>query len=202
MPAKPKRILFLLGLACAPLVDSAYAAIDPAVNQVESLDSALLKSMKAGSALSVTDRYHKLAPVIEQTFDLLAMTGFAVGPGWTSFSADQQQATVAAFTRLTIASYAHNFREFDGQRFDVEANFATRGVDKIVQTHIISPHDTPVSLIYRMRESGGTWKIIDIYYGAISQLTTRRSDFAGPIASGGVQGLIAHLNSLSDDLLK
>jgi ABC-type transporter MlaC component len=51
-----------------------------------------------------------------------------------------------------------------------------------------------------MRESAGSWKIIDVYYGAISQLTTRRADFTASIASGGASGLIAHLNSLSDDL--
>jgi phospholipid transport system substrate-binding protein len=78
----------------------------------------------------------------------------------------------------------------------------SRGIDKVVQTRLIPGHDQPVSLIYRMRESGGVWKIIDVYYGSISQLTTRRSDFAGPVASGGAQALITHLNSLSDDLMK
>jgi ABC-type transporter MlaC component len=53
-----------------------------------------------------------------------------------------------------------------------------------------------------MRESAGSWKIIDVYYGAISQLTTRRADFSAPIAAGGASTLIAHLNSLSDDLLR
>ena len=48
---------------------------------------------------------------------------------------------------------------------------------------------------------GGSWKIIDVYYGAISQLTTRRSDFAGPVASGGAAGLVTHLNQLTDKLL-
>ena len=70
------------------------------------------------------------------------------------------------------------------------------------QVRLISPHADAVNLMYRMRESSGSWKIIDVYYGSISQLTTRRSDFAAPIASSGAAGLIAHLNALSDDLLR
>jgi phospholipid transport system substrate-binding protein len=200
MRSSLKYALLTLGWSLA--VGAASAAVDPAVIQVESFDNALLESMQAGPNASVTDRYRKLAPVIEHVFDLRAMTGFAVGPAWSSFSAEEQQATIAAFARLTIASYAHNFHEFGGERFEIDPNVATRGVDKIVQTKLISPDKTPVSLIYRMRESAGSWKIIDIYYGAISQLTIRRSDFAGPIAAGGAQGLIAHLNSLSEDLTK
>ena len=64
------------------------------------------------------------------------------------------------------------------------------------------PKGAPVALSYRMRESAGAWRIIDVYFGAISQLTTRRSDFAAPLAAGGAKGLITHLNTLSDDLMK
>ncbi len=38
-----------------------------------------------------------------------------------------------------------------------------------------------------MRQSDDGWKVIDVYFNNISQLTTRRSDFAGPVASGGRQ---------------
>jgi phospholipid transport system substrate-binding protein len=71
----------------------------------------------------------------------------------------------------------------------------------VVQTKLTRPGGDPVSLTYRMRQVGGSWKIIDVYYGAISQLTTRRSDFAGPVASGGAAGLVTHLNQLTDKLL-
>ena len=52
-----------------------------------------------------------------------------------------------------------------------------------------------------MRQTPEGWKIIDVYYGAISQLTTRRSDFAGPVASGGAKGSLAHLDTLTAKLV-
>jgi len=54
----------------------------------------------------------------------------------------------------------------------------------------------------RCSQSGGGWKIVDVYYDAISQLTTRRSDFAAPLASGGARSLLSHLSATSDKLLQ
>jgi phospholipid transport system substrate-binding protein len=193
-------VLLALTLALGAAASSAAAA--PPESQVESLDNALLESMKAGPTSTATSRYRNLAPVVEKVFDLRAMTAFAVGPAWGGFSTEEQQAAIAAFTRLTIASYAHNFHEFGGEKFEIDPNVVTRGPDKIVQTKLFSPAKEPTSLNYRMRNSTGAWKIIDVYYGSISQLTIRRSDFAAPLAAAGAKGLIAHLNSLSDDLIK
>ena len=67
-------------------------------------------------------RYHKLAPVVQHTFDLPAMTRFAVGPAWTSFNPAQQQAVLDAFSRLSIANYAHNFSAFSGEHFELDSN--------------------------------------------------------------------------------
>jgi len=169
---------------------------------VQRLHTSLLESMRAGSSLAITDRYRKLEPVIEQVFDLPLMTRLAIGPGWTNFSREQQQATIAAFTRLTVASYAHNFHDFSGEKFELDDNVLNRGEDKIVQAKIISPHDEPTSLVYRMRESGGLWKIIDVSYDGVSELTLRRSDFTAAIAAGGAPVLIDHLNKLSDVQMK
>jgi phospholipid transport system substrate-binding protein len=45
--------------------------------------------------------------------------------------------------------------------------------------------------------------VIDIYYnGSISEITTRRSDFAGTLASGGPKALIDHLNAQADKLAR
>ncbi len=178
------------------------AATDPAAAQIAELDQALLESMKSGATVAAVERYRKLTPIIENVFDLRAMTAFAVGSAWAGFSAEQQQATVVAFERLTIASYAKNFRSFDGERFELDPEVVSRGSDKIVQTQLVPPQKAPVNLLYRMRGAAGSWKVIDVYYGAVSQLSIRRSDFAAPIAAGGAAGLIAHLNLLSEDLLK
>ncbi len=187
-------------LALGPIARA--TPFDPAAARIEAFDRSLIDTMKQGPSLGVKGRYRKLEPIIEETFDLPVMTQFAVGPSWAGLSAGDRQALVKAFTRLSIASYAHNFDRFGGERFDVDPKVQTRGADKIVQAHLAAPGGKLVNLIYRMRQSPGGWKIVDVYFDAISQLTTRRSDFAAPLAAGGAKGLLAHLNATSDKLLQ
>ena len=189
--------------ALGPALSARAAAADPAAQQVDVLDAALLETMKAGKTQSARERYRRLEPAVTRTFDFATMTRFAVGPTWAGIPPAQQQALTEALQRLTIASYVHNFDGFSGQRFELDPNVATRGPDKVVTTHLISPGDAPVPIAYRMRQSGGAWKIIDVFYnGAISQLTTRRSDFAATLASGGAPALLAHINALVDKQMK
>jgi len=195
--------LLLTAVFCVALVDSARAASsDPAVTPVQTLSDALLKSMKAGTTISMTERHKQLEPVIEQVFAMPLVTRLAVGPEWANFSPDQQKDLIAAYTRFTVANYAHNFHSFDGQKFEIDDNVLSRSEDKVVRTRVIPAHDVPVSLLYRMREVDGTWKVIDVISDGVSQLALRRSDFAGAIAAGGAPALIAHLNKSSEGLLK
>ena len=199
----PNIVASVCVLGFATLAEKVYAApSDPAAIQIERLHTALLKSMRAGSRVALTDRYRDLQPVIEQAFDLPLMTRLSIGPPWAGFSQEQQQVSLAAFTRLTVASYAVNFREFDGEKFEIEDIVASRGAYKVVQAHLISPHDTPAGLTYQMHEVDGVWKIVDVYYDGVSELTMRRSDFAAALASGGTPVLIAHLNRLGDSLMR
>ena len=176
---------------------------DPAIATIDGFDRALIETMKAADALGVKGRYRKLEPAVERTFDLAAMTRFAVGPAWLKFSDAEHRALIDAFTRLTVTSYAHNFDGYSGERFEINPAVDTRGIDKIVQSHLIQTHDAPVALTYRLRQSGGSWKVIDVFYqGTISQLTTRRSDLAATANTGGAAALVAKLNAQSEKLMR
>jgi phospholipid transport system substrate-binding protein len=190
-------------LLLASAANFAYAApSEPAVAQVQTLTDALLKAMKAGPHTSVTQRYHALEPVIKQAFALSFMTQLSVGPDWAKFSPQQQTALVAAFSRYTTANYAHNFDDFNGQRFAVDANVIDRGADKVVRSSITSSGGTATNLLYRMREVDGTWKIVDVFFNGVSQLALQRVDFASAIGAGGAPALISYLDKLSDGLMK
>jgi phospholipid transport system substrate-binding protein len=178
------------------------APSDPAAAQVEALDTALVGMMKSGKALGFKGRYNRFRPAVQQAFDLQAMTKFTVGPAWDKITEAQRTALVTAFTRMITATYAHNFEAYAGERFTVDPKVDTRGPDKLVKSQLIAK-GAPVALTYRMRQSGGRWKIIDVFYqGTVSELSTRRSDFAATLASGGAPALVQHLNALADKLSK
>ena len=65
----------------------------------------------------------------------------------------------------------------------------------IVKSQIIKANGEPVKIDYMMRFSGDNWLISDIYLdGAISEVATRRSEFAAILKTEGIDGLISALN--------
>jgi phospholipid transport system substrate-binding protein len=178
------------------------ATADPAGQTIERLDDGLISAMKAGKPAGPQGRYKIMTPIVEQVFDLPTMVRFAVGPDWAKIAPADQTTLLAAFRRFTIANYAKNFDGYAGQKIVVQPDVQTRGLDKLVKTQMTGG-GSDVTLSYRMRQSGDAWKVIDVYYnGAISQLTTQRSDFSAALASGGAKALIAKLDAQSDKLLK
>jgi phospholipid transport system substrate-binding protein len=191
-----KAIATAVMLALTSQVAVAEAS-DPAIDTVQTLDNGLLSIMRASSA-GVAGRSRMIAPVIDRAFDVPLMTRLAVGPSWNGLSDKDQAGLISAFRGLTIAEYAKNFDDYSGERFDVSPQVLTRGSDKLVRTTLVSPGSKAEPLAYRLRQSSGKWKIIDVYYrNSISQLATRRSDFARVLQKGGAPALISHLNQLA-----
>jgi phospholipid transport system substrate-binding protein len=191
-----KAIATAVMLALTSQVAVAEAS-DPAIDTVQTLDNGLLSIMRASSA-GVAGRSRMIAPVIDRAFDVPLMTRLAVGPSWNGLSDKDQAGLISAFRGLTIAEYAKNFDDYSGERFDVSPQVLTRGSDKLVRTTLVSPGSKGEPLAYRLRQSSGKWKIIDVYYrNSISQLATRRSDFARVLQKGGAPALISHLNQLA-----
>ncbi|NOT40823.1 MAG: hopanoid biosynthesis protein HpnM [Alphaproteobacteria bacterium] len=184
------------------LAASVAAADDPAVARIARFHDALLAVMKDGPKLGVEGRYRKLEADVDTLFDLASMTKFTVGPAWAKMTAEEQKALVAAFRRMTIASYARNFNAFKGQRFVTDPKAEDRAPDRLVKAQVVPEGEKPVNLVYRMRESGGTWRVIDVIFEFVSQLATRRSDFASTVASGGAPALVEKLDEISDKLMK
>jgi phospholipid transport system substrate-binding protein len=193
--------LMLLAVSAPAYVQA--AASDPAAAKVEAFTDDLLDAMKAGKAAGVEGRAKKLQGPVTSTFDLPAMTRFAVGPKWTTLSAADQDALTKAFTRMTVASWASNFDSWSGQSFKIDPNIVARGTEKLIKTQIVTPKKSPVNLTFRVRQSGSTWKVLDVLYlNGVSELASKRSDFAATIDKGGADALVKKINATADSLLK
>lgn len=152
----------------------------------------LLAVMKEAKRLRFDERYSRLAPAIERSFDLPLMTRIAIGPGWVQIGADQQQRLAAAFSRYTISVYANRFDDFGGERFEVEPRAVANPNGIVVNSRLVKPNGEQVVLNYLLHQDpAGAWKIIDVYLsGTISELATRRSEFASVLQRGGADGLV------------
>jgi phospholipid transport system substrate-binding protein len=131
------------------------------------------------------------------------MTRIAVGPQWNAIPPEQQAALIDAFSRMTIATYASRFDGYSGERFEVDPAVETRKTGKIVHTRLIQSNGQPITLNYLMRDSGSGAKVVDVYLtGTISELATRRLEFAAILATGGPKALIESLQQQTDKLMR
>ena len=195
-------------IACAVVIISTVlfsamplrAQSSAAVAHIQSYYQQLMPTIQQAGRLSVRERDKRFTPAITSAFDLATMTRLAVGPAWASFSSGQQAAVRDAFARFIIADYASQVSNYSGESFvvDPQSTPETRGGGEIVKTKLLQPGGRTVSINYLVR--GG--KVIDVYLnGTISDLATRRDEFASIIASSGADGLIKRLNERIQKLL-
>jgi phospholipid transport system substrate-binding protein len=196
----PKAVAFAAGLGLSMLSHPVHAAPASGGDTVQGLYDALLQAMKNGRILGRSGRFTQLAPVICRTFDIASMARLSIGPSWPSLTDAQRQQATDSFGRYISAIYADRFDSYDGQKLEVTSEQpAPSGV--MVKSQIIKANGEPVKVDYMMRRNGESWLISDIYLdGAISEVATRRSEFATILRNEGIDGLIAALNRKADIL--
>ena len=195
---KAATLAVVLGLVMVPY--PAGAASASGSDTVQGLYYVLLSTMKNGRTLGQSGRFKQLEPVIRRSFDIPSMVRLAVGPSWASLTEAQRQQVTESFGRYISAIYADRFDSYAGQKLQVTGEQpAPSGI--MVRSQIVKANGEPVNVDYMMRRNGDSWLISDIYLdGAISEVATRRSEFAAILKSQGIDGLIAALNRKADIL--
>jgi len=159
------------------------------------LYDALLSTMKNGRTLGQSGRFTQLEPVIRRTFDIPAMARLSVGSSWASLTEAQRQQVMESFGRYISAIYADRFDSYAGQKLQVTGE-QPNATGVMVRSQIVKANGEPVKVDYMMRRNGEGWLISDIYLdGAISEVATRRSEFAAILRTDGVDGLVARPQS-------
>jgi phospholipid transport system substrate-binding protein len=172
-------VLALLSLSAIASPAEAQAA-----RRIEAYYQQLMPTLKAAGSLSVRERDRRFGPAIRSAFDIGSMTRLASGPAWGKFSGAQQAAVREAFADFLVADYAHQVTDYSGESFvvDPQTSPEARGGGEIVRTKLLQPGGRTVQINYLVR--GG--RVLDVYLnGTVSDLATRRDEFASILAGGG-----------------
>ena len=199
-PRLCKALAFAAGIVLSTFSYNAYAALAGGSGTVQSLYDALLSTMKNGRTLGESGRFAHLAPVIRSSFDVASMARLSVGPSWTGLSEAQHQEVTESYGRYISAIYADRFDSYHGQKLEVTGE-QSAPFGLLVTSRIVKSNSDLVEVDYVMRRNGESWLISDIYLDStISEVATRRSEFAAILKTQGIDGLIAALNRKADIL--
>lgn len=184
---KPAFRIAALMMLAAPVVAHAEAG-DPAA-RIGAYDDAVIGVMKA--KLGTAARADRFEPIVKAYYDMPTIAGLVAGPAWASASAADRASAIQALTRHSAVSLARNFKDYDGTPFMVDPKVIERGPDRVVKVTIGKD-----VLYYRMRQAGGTYKIVDVISGGVSNLALQRADLATTIRRGGLPALVKKLGQL------
>ena len=170
-----------LPTVCALLVfcrSIAWADSGP-VEVVKKLNSGLEGVLRQSAQLDYRARYERLTPVLADAFDFEFMASQAVGKQWDELSPADRSRWVTAFRDLTNATYASRFNNYSGQSFETLGEDDAPHETVFVHSRVIDPGHENVDLDYRMKQSDGRWKVIDVYLkGSVSEIALRRSEYS------------------------
>lgn len=192
--------LFLAGwLVFSAPVPASAAAAGPS-DLIRQFYGQLLDTMQRAATLGARGRYQRLEPIVFSTFDVPFMARLSIGSLWAGLTPEQKQRAAKAYGRYIAAVYASRFDSYSGEQLQVLGEQKIRR-GTLVKSRIVKSDGEPVTIDYMVHDNAVGYQVRDVYVtGTISELATRRSDFAAILRSNGIDGLIATLNKKADDL--
>ena len=200
VPLTLTRCSFVLAALLMLLSPSARATSPGPVDVIRQFYVQLQDVMQHATTLGARGRYQRLEPIVLRMFDVPYMARLSIGPSWARLATDQKRRAAQAYGRYLTALYATRFDGYSGERFEILGEQQIKHAT-MIKTRIVKSNGEPVSINFVMHDNDIAWQARDVYLdSAISEVATRRSEFAALLRTSGIDALIASLNKKADDL--
>ena len=178
---------------------SANAAVD--ATQAENFVKKVTKEgieeiINANVSQTVKDeRFEKL---FNNALDLNFIGQFVLGRYWRTATATQKKDFINAYRELNIKTWSKRFDEFKGKNFTFKGTSPSNSANQIFVNSLV-PMDQgePAKVVWRVKQTGDKFKIVDIIIENVSLAITARNEYTAYIKSapGGIDDLIKDLQN-------
>lgn len=187
--------LFLIPLL-APFLLSLPLRAAASEEATQKLKSAVNDVLAVADKSSSRETFTKdLGPVLEKHISFDIMTKRAVGPGWRTFSAEQQKNAIKLFSTLIIRTYSAKFVPGEHPVIDYQTAMTPAAGRVDVPTRMLY-RGSRYSVSYRL-EQDASWRITDVTIEGVSMIANYRSQLDAQFKKGGAAMV---LDSLSQSL--
>lgn len=190
---------FALLLVLAPSM--AYGASSDARQALETTINQVLKNLDDPALHDPVGRDAVLARVednISSLFDFVELSARSVGPSWRSFTDDEKNRFVEAFTTLLRETYLEKFDGYSGETVSYTGEVASSNGRRVeIQTTVnIQNKDVPVA--YRMLNKS-RWVVYDVIVEGVSLVQNFRTQFQSVLLNGSANELISIVQQKADE---
>ena len=149
-------------------------------------------------AIPRSEREARFRQLLNDNFDLAAISEFVLGRYWRSTNEAQRVEFQKLSADFIVRSYSKRFSDYLGKGVEVTGSNTEDDGTILVHSKIDMPSSNDIRLDWRLRPKGGNFVIVDIIIEDVSMGVTQRSEFASIIQDhGGVDGLIEALRTKS-----
>ncbi len=144
----------------------------------------------ADAGQSVGQKRHGVEAIVYEQFDFVTLSRLVLGRNWKQLSPEQQTQFVEEFRRHLSVTYSKNIGDYKGEKPVVTADRKESDGDWTVKSKIVRPGAEDVAVDYRLRQSDGRWKVIDVIVEGVSLVANFRSQFQEIVSKDGAPKLI------------
>ena len=129
---------------------------------------------------------NEFGALFREGFDIPTIGRFVLGRYWRQASEAQRQEYLNLFETMVVETYARRFRQYSGETLQVNGSRLAGEQDILVDSRIVRPGSAPpVSVVWRVRDRGGSFDIIDVMIEGVSMSVTQRNEFGAIIQRNG-----------------
>lgn len=184
-----------VALAGLWLITPAQAAsTDDASKFVQNLGDQAL-SIITNKSFSKDKKQAGLEKIFTANVDFHWIGRFVMGRFWRQATDAQKTRYLKEYQRFLTLHYTARFADYSNGSFKVVSTKDDGDGDFTVAMQLQSDekNSEPVLVDYRIRRSGGGFKIFDVIVEGVSLIATQRSEFASVITNNGIDYLIDQL---------
>jgi len=174
----------LPSVSAAEPVDQIRSAVDRAMR--------ILNDPNLMSKDKKKERVNRLREIVDSLFDFEEMAKRALGSHWRSRTPTEQRDFATLFRRFLEKIYADKSDLYEGEKIVVSRQTVDKDYAE-VDSKIINKQGEKSSVLYRLRQTDGKWKVYDVVVEGVSIVNNYRSQFHRIITQSSYEELIRRI---------
>jgi len=173
------------GIASALLAGEALEVIKVSADRAIQI----LKDPQLQAKEKRKERIERLKEIANPLFDFEEMARRSLGPHWRRRSPQEQKEFVKLFRDFVEKTYSNNVDLYAGEQIVMGKETIDNDYAQ-VDSSFINPKGEEFSVVFRLRRTGGKWKVYDAVVENISIVNNYRSQFDRVISKSSFEELI------------
>ena len=196
-----KKIFTLFAFFLTFAVFSAKAELTPSVAEefIKKVTSDGIEQI-INSNVSQEQKDARFEKLFNSSLDLDFIGRFVLGRYWNTATPSQRKEFINVYRQMNIKTWSKRFDEFKGKNFIFNGTSPSNSQNQIfVNTTVPMQQGAPAKVIWRVKDTNGNLKIVDIIIENVSLAITARNEYTAYIkkSKNGIDDLIADLRNKS-----